>query len=91
MSINTDTMVLGAMLRLARRRREASESELGLRVGADPNDIRVSIRRLRAAGLVVSEAGHSRLTLEGLAVAVALAPGMRQGVRVPAVRASRAA
>ena len=67
--------VLRALLRLARRRAAADIDQLLVRVGGAPADLRVAMRRLEQAGLVerLPGAGESngRLTLSGLAVAVA--------------------
>jgi Mn-dependent DtxR family transcriptional regulator len=73
--MNDDTLVLGAMLRLARRRVEANVNELYERVGVDPARIRASLGRLSADGLVERRATGARLTMAGLATAVALRPG----------------
>jgi Mn-dependent DtxR family transcriptional regulator len=69
--------VLGALLRLARRRQAAEESEIALRVGASPSEVRASLRRLRSLGLAqitAADAEEVSLTLQGLAVAIALLP-----------------
>ena len=75
--MNDDTLVLGAMLRLARRRVEANVDELFERVGIDPARIRASLGRLDAEGLVERRAIGARLTMSGLATAVALRPRLR--------------
>jgi Mn-dependent DtxR family transcriptional regulator len=87
--MNTDALVLRALLRLARRRLPADEAGIVLRVGATPAQVRDALRRLDARGLV--ERGSSpRLTMAGLALAVALLP---RHAAVPAhhVRTPRAA
>jgi hypothetical protein len=72
--------VLRALLRLARRRASADIDQLLVRVGGVPADLRDALRRLEKAGLVerlphggFAGAGEAagRLTLSGLAVAVA--------------------
>jgi DNA-binding Lrp family transcriptional regulator len=89
--MSIDIEVLRAMLRLARRRTEATEAELGPRVRAEPSEIRSSIRRLRVLGLIESRGSAARLTLEGLALSVALArPSARSATRALVGR-SRAA
>jgi Mn-dependent DtxR family transcriptional regulator len=90
--MSIDIEVLQAMLRLARRRAEVSEGELALRVHAEAPEIRASIRRLHALGLVDSRGrAAARLTLEGLALSVALArPAAQSGAR-QSVGRSRAA
>jgi Mn-dependent DtxR family transcriptional regulator len=91
-----DEMVLRAMLRLARRRMGAHEGDIALRVGKSVGEtersVRVSMRRLEASGLIERRAGPAaRLTLSGLAVAVALLPRTANGWSSPTARASRAA
>jgi len=89
-----DANVLRAMLRLARQRKAAEVDAVCLRVRGGERDVRQAMRRLRASGLVETRFGDPpRLTLEGLAVAVALLPSRRSGSETdaPAVRASRAA
>jgi predicted transcriptional regulator len=67
--------VLRALLRLARRRSAADIDQLLVRVGGAPGDLRDAMRKLELAGLVERLAGGAegsgRLTLSGLAVAVA--------------------
>ena len=89
--MSIDTEVLRAMLRLARRRTQACEAELALRVRAQPGEVRASLRRLRASGLVeIRRESVARLTIEGLALAVAIVP--RASLRATrAVRTRRAA
>jgi len=80
------------MLRLARRRDVATEDKVALRVGAATSQVRALMRRLACAGLIELRRGYPpRLTLEGLAQAVALLPGRESGSGERAVRASRAA
>jgi Mn-dependent DtxR family transcriptional regulator len=87
-----DSKVLRAMLRLARRREAAEDSDVAVRVGATESQVRASMRRLRAAGWVDMRDGRAgRLTLEGLAIAVALLPARPAAGRRRAPRASRAA
>jgi len=87
-----DERVLGAMLRLARRREAADDEQVALRVGGMASDVRAAMRRLRACGLVETRLGRSaRLTLQGLAVAVALLPARGARRARPAASSSRAA
>lgn len=66
-------MVLRAMLRLARRREAAIEEQITLRVGGTRGEVMASLRRLDAEGLIERSTGRGcRLTMAGLAVAVAL-------------------
>jgi Mn-dependent DtxR family transcriptional regulator len=89
--MNCDAMVLRAMLRLARRREDADESSLALRVNEPPHAVRAALRRLDDQGLVEARPGAApRLTMGGLAVALALIPGAARTAR-PAQRAPRAA
>jgi predicted transcriptional regulator len=88
--MNTDAMVLRALLRLARRRLPADDDAVALRVGIAPSAVRSALRRLGAQGLV--ERRHTtRLTMAGLVVAVSLLPGQSAATAGPAVRPSRAA
>jgi hypothetical protein len=89
--MSIDIEVLRAMLRLARRRTEATEAELVPRVRAEASEIRASIRRLRALGVVDVRGETARLTLEGLALSIVLAqPSARPSKRMVVGR-SRAA
>lgn len=73
--MNSDAMVLKAMLRLARRRVAAEDSEIAIRVGESSASVRASLRRLGALGLVEARAaGGARLTMAGLALALAMLP-----------------
>jgi DNA-binding IclR family transcriptional regulator len=81
--MSIDTMVLGAMLRLARRRKAADVGEVAVRAGCSPAGVRASLRRLDSRGLVERRLSQPpRLTLAGLAVAVACLP--RRPVRAVA-------
>ena len=91
--MSIDAMILRAMLRLARRREAAVEEAIAVRVGGSLARVRASLRRLEGGGLVERRPSRSpRLTMAGLAVAVALLPaqGPRATTRV-APRRSRAA
>lgn len=88
--MNFDGEVLRAMLRLARRRQPASLQAVAIRAGATLRDVRVSARRLRAAGLVEVRPDALRLTMAGFTVAVAMLPA-KVGTRASARRSSRAA
>jgi Mn-dependent DtxR family transcriptional regulator len=85
-----DVMVLRAMLRLARKRQQADDSELALRVARPPHAVRSAVRRLAAQGLVERRPEARRLTMEGFALAVALLPRAAQAPR-PLRRTHRAA
>ncbi len=86
--MNDDQMVLGAMLRLARRRIEANTEELLERVVLDPSRLRASLARLDVAGLAERRVSGARLTMAGVAVAVALRPN-RVSLARPAQRSGR--
>jgi Mn-dependent DtxR family transcriptional regulator len=86
--MSIDAMVLRAMLRLARRREDAAEEAIAVRVGGSSGQIRASLRRLAAGGLVERRTQQGpRLTMAGLAVAVALLPAQRR----PRTASARAA
>ena len=91
--MNFDANVLRAMLRMARRRAEAEVDAVCLRVGGETRDVRRSLRRLQAAGLVEIRADRApRLTLAGFAVAVAMLPSRSgSGASAASQASSRAA
>jgi Mn-dependent DtxR family transcriptional regulator len=71
----SDVMVLRAMLRLARRRQEADDGEIALRVSRPRAAVRAAVRRLDRLGLVERRGTlAARLTMAGFALAVALLP-----------------
>ena len=82
-----DISVLRAILRLARRRLGADLEQISLRVTGEGGDVRSAVRRLERAGLVARTNDTVRLTMAGLAVAVASvrSPARSAGAR----RASR--
>jgi hypothetical protein len=87
--MSIEAMVLGAMLRLARRRKAADPSAVALRVRATEAEVRAALRRLDRRGLVERRLSHPpRLTMEGFAVAVALLP--RHPARMALAPAARA-
>ncbi len=84
--------ILRALLRLSRRRAQADMQSLLDRVGGGAADLRDALRRLESSGFVLRRADSDmRLTLPGLAVAVASVAGRRRAKSVPPARASRAA
>jgi Mn-dependent DtxR family transcriptional regulator len=90
--MNGDAMVLRAILRLARRREAADESAIALRVASSRREVRISLRRLAACGLVErSHTGTARLSLAGLAVAIAMLPRENASAGRQTRRTSRAA
>jgi len=88
--MNDDTLVLGAMLRLARRGLEATVDELYERVGTDRTRIRSALGRLDAAGLVERRTASARRSMSGLALSVATLPadGMSRRAAPGVVRRS---
>jgi len=91
--MSIEATVLRAMLRVARRREAADEEALTLRVGASHAEVRAAIRRLDGEGLVERRTGESlpRLTMSGLALAVALLPVATVRAKRSVRRSSRAA
>lgn len=74
--------ILRALLRLARRRAVADGTDLMDRVGGSQAELRDALRRLEAGGLVDRRSETDvRLTLPGLAVAVASVAGRRRRPR----------
>jgi Mn-dependent DtxR family transcriptional regulator len=89
--MNSDAMVLRAILRLARRRQAAEDGEIAVRVGQSTSAVRASLRRLDALGLVEPRFhGGARLTMAGLALALAMLPGAARPASA-ALRSPRAA
>ena len=87
-----DTSVLRALLRLSRRREAADTDALVLRSGASPGQVRAALRRLEKLGLVEQRLDRgARLTMQGLAAAVALLPAPAAKKARASKRASRAA
>ncbi len=69
-----DALVLQALLRLTRRRAHVGLADLLERIESPPGALRAALSRLDSDGLVERRAGYGpRLTLTGLAVAVAVA------------------
>jgi DNA-binding IclR family transcriptional regulator len=93
MSLDID--VLRALLRLARRRTSPTLDQLVERVGADEPAVRRALVGLARSGLVQRTPAGIRLSLAGLAVAVAFAkhpyPKARPAApaTLPLVRSSR--
>lgn len=80
--MHTELAILRAMLRLQRRRAVIEEGALLVRVGGTEAELEIGLRALEAAGFVQVVAGQPRLTMAGLAVAIA---------QIPPVAARRAA
>ena len=67
----TEIAVLRALLRLARRRNPATLEDLLTRVDADAREVQRALASLARAQLVLRSGDAARLSLSGLAVAVA--------------------
>lgn len=80
--MHTELAILRAMLRISRRRATADIDTLLVRVGGTEAELRVALRALEAAGFVERRTRDVRLTMAGLAVAVA---------QIPPVKTSKAA
>jgi DNA-binding GntR family transcriptional regulator len=90
--MSIDTTVLRAMLRLSRRREAADEDALTVRSGQTRATVRDALRRLEAQGLVERRPRlPPRLTMTGLAIAVALLPAAAARSSRTTRRSSRAA
>ena len=89
--MHTELAILRAMLRISRRRTTADLDTLLVRVGGTEGECRVAIRSLEAAGFVERRPGGVvRLTMAGLAVAVAQIPAVKSAAK-PASRVKRTA
>jgi predicted transcriptional regulator len=90
--MNDQLLVLNALLRLARRRIPASFSEIEARVGTAAVPVGTALAALARSGLVRRKAGGgaiAQLTLDGLALAVALARQSARGRKTPPIRSIR--
>jgi RIO-like serine/threonine protein kinase len=77
--------LLRALARLSRMRRAVDLEALALRAGGSVEDVRAAVARLSRASLV-DRTGGLRLTMAGLAVAVASSAPVRQASPRRAVR-----
>jgi hypothetical protein len=90
--MSIEAAVLRAMVRMARRGEAVDEEALFARVAGSREELRATLRRLDVAGFVERRAGRPpRLTMGGLALAVALLPSRQEAVKRVTRRASRAA
>src|SRR5688572_17750313 len=84
----TELAILRALLRLSRRRVSVTPSDLDtllVRVGGTEAELRLALRSLQTAGFIQRRAGDLRLTMAGLAVAVAqIAPVKAESARTTA-------
>jgi Mn-dependent DtxR family transcriptional regulator len=69
--MHLDAQILRAIARLSRKSQPATLSEIELRVAAEPHEIRTALVRLARSELVTRRAHEVRLTMFGLAAAVA--------------------
>lgn len=76
-----DTQILRAIARLSRKSMPATCSEIELRVAAEPHEIRSALVRLSRSSLVVRRLDEVRLTMFGLAVAVASGASPKRSAR----------
>jgi RIO-like serine/threonine protein kinase len=83
-----DFMVLRALARLSRMRKTVDGEALALRAGGSVGDVRGALRRLSRAELVTGGLDAPRLTMMGLALAVA-SSGIRPAAIVRGTLASR--
>jgi DNA-binding IclR family transcriptional regulator len=81
-SMSTEIAVLRALLFLSRRATSATFTELLARVGGDASDVQRSLASLARAQLVQRSGESARLTLPGLAVAVAATANARRAKTV---------
>ena len=89
--VNLDARVLRAMFKRTSCQKAVGRQAIAERAGASVAAIDASLDRLRAAGLAETrEIGSPRLTLEGLAIAVAIG-AVRPGARRAPNPVSRAA
>ena len=81
-SMSTEIALLRALLRLSRRAAPASFTELLFRIGGDASEVRRGLASLARAHLVQRSGETARLSLAGLAVAVAATANARRAKTV---------
>ena len=86
--MNRRVEVLRAILRCSRHRRTADRAALALRVEVSRKELDKVIRTLVGQGLVVDGARGVRLTMTGLAIAVASIPRIQKAVKKTKARAA---
>jgi len=74
-----DTRILRAVARLSRASKAATIPEIELRVAAEPHEIRRALARLAQSLMVVRRTDEVRLTMFGLAMAVASGAAQASG------------
>lgn len=87
---NLDLTVLRALARLSRLRKTVDFEALALRAGGSLEEVRGALGRLSRQQLV-DRSGEPRLTMAGLAVAVASGAAVQRMVRRPRAAKRRAA
>jgi len=80
--MSTEIAVLRALLRLSRRATPATFSELLARVGSDASELQRALASLARSELVTRSGESARLSLAGLAVAVAASAQARRAKTV---------
>jgi DNA-binding IclR family transcriptional regulator len=81
-SMSTEIAVLRALLRFSRRRTPATFTDLLQRVGADPSELSRALGSLARSQLVQRSGETARLSMAGLAIAVAAAANARRAKTV---------
>ncbi|MDB4934711.1 MAG: hypothetical protein JWP87_1683 [Labilithrix sp.] len=81
-SMSTEIAVLRALLRLSRRRTPATFADLVERVGADASEVQRALGALARSQLVQRSGESARLSMAGLAIAVAAAANTRRAKTV---------
>lgn len=83
--MHLESQLLRAIARLSRQGRPARLPDLELRIAAEPDAIHAALERLTAGAYVTRHGGDElRLTLSGLAVAVATAASVARRVKARA-------
>jgi hypothetical protein len=88
--MSTEIAVLRALLLFSRRSAPPTLADLLDRVGGDAASLEVALASLERAGLAHRPAGIARLTLAGLAVAVAATANARRAKTVARPKGTRA-
>jgi hypothetical protein len=85
-SMSTEIAVLRALLRLSRRRAPATLDDLVMRVRENARDVQHALASLARAQLVLRSGETARLSMAGLAVAVAATAQAKATAKVAASR-----
>jgi RIO-like serine/threonine protein kinase len=90
-SMSTEIAVLRALLRLSRKASPATLEDLVTRVREDAREVQHALASLARAQLVQRAGETTRLTMAGLAVALASSAAVTTGVKAPrCISSSRA-